>query len=264
MPQVKGATEGLSFDVILTTHNRLDLTIACIKALYTYTPASLFNLIVIDESSDLTPQWFDLFCKEQSNCKYFHFEASQIKCGNHCWLLGLEHCTKDIVVTLVNSATVEPDWFGSPLSLLNENPQIGAVGLKLLYPHGVIWHAGKGFNNSLPIHIGLGEPAHRHTHITQVPCINHSVGFFRKEALVQSLDIDTYIGWRSFEHDDLCLTIRKNGYKILYCGFASAYHIESPTRLGDNPDKQKFWQEYNENMRRFLVKWQGSELLVKI
>ena len=264
MPQVKGATEqDLSFDVILTTHNRLDLTIACVKALYNYTPIP-FNLIVIDESSDLTPQFFDSFCKEHSNCKYLRFEPSQLKCCNHCWLLGLEHCTKDIVVTLVNSTTVEPNWFSYPLSLLNDNPQVGAIGIKLLYPHGIIWHAGKDFFNSLPGHMGLGEPAHRCTHIIEVKAINHSVGFFRKEVLAKSLDIDTYIGWRSFEDDDLCLTIRKNGYKILYCGFASAYHIESPTRLVDNPDKQRFWAEHNENMRRFLTKWQGNSLLERI
>ncbi len=253
-----------SFDVILTTHNRLELTIESITCLYQYTPSELFSLYVIDDSTDLTPQWFDSFCKEHSNCHYSHYGPDEIKTGNNSWKLGLEHAKSDIIVTLVNSAFVEPGWYAHSLGILKENPKIGCVGIKLLYRNGIIWCAGKTFVNSLPVHLGIGQPGHTNTYMGVVPSVNPSVGFFKREALEKSLDIDTYIGWRGFEDDDVCLSIRKNGWKIIYCGFSSAYHLESPTRLQSNPDKPKFWQEYNENMRRFLAKWQGSELLTSL
>lgn len=243
-----------AFDVILTTHNRLELTIECLQTLYQNTPLP-FHLIIIDDSTDLTPKFIESFKKD--NISYVFHPA--LKGGNHCLQVGLEHVKTDCVVCLNNSSRVESDWVISPLQVLKENPRVGLVGIKLLYPNGLIWHAGIGFNNSLPFHVGINESGHRYSHIRIVPCVNYSVGFFRKQALENALDTDTYIGWRSFEDTDVCVTLRRNGWQIAYCGLSSAYHIESPTRL--EGDQQKFWQEYNENMRRFLSKWQGTSWL---
>ncbi len=250
------------FDIILTTHNHLELTINSINALFQNTSMP-FNLVVIDDSTDLTPQWIAEFQKEHPNVKYVRPDYP-IKNGNHSWKIGLENTTSEVVIMMVNSALVEPEWEAMPFNLLQNNPTIGMVGIKLLYPHGTIWHAGVGFFNSLPSHIGLGEPSHHYTHIRKVQCVNPSVGFLRRKAVVDCFDDETYIGWRGFEDTDLCCMLRSKKWDVFYCGYSSAYHIESPTRLKANQDQQKFWQEYNENMRRFLSKWQGNPVLTVI
>ncbi len=249
------------FDVILTTHNHLELTINSINALFQNTTLP-FNLVVIDDSTDLTPQWIESFQKEHPNVKYVR--PPIIKNGNHSWKLGLEQTTSEFVAMMVNSCCVEPDWEGMPLDLLKQNSKVGMVGIKLLYPHGVIWHAGKVFQNSLPYHIGTGEPAHHYTKIMKVAGLCPAVAFLRREAVKDAFDDKTYIGWRGYEDDDVCCTLRQNGWGLLYCGYSSAYHIESPTRLKSNEDQYKFWQEFNENQRRFLSKWQNKEVLTKL
>ena len=252
------------FDVLLTTHNRLELTIEALNCLYAHTPTEVFNLYIIDDSEDLTPQYFESFCKTHPNCHYSHYKVGEIKNGNHSWQLGLEKSSSNIVVTLTNSAFVEHGWYEHAVSVLKENPKVGLVGIKLLYRNGIIWCAGIGFQNSLPYHFGAGEPGHHCTHMATVPAVNFCVGFFRREAIEKALDTETYLGWKGFEDTDVCLTIRKNGFKIIYCGFSSAYHLESPTRLQSNPDKLQFWKDYQENERRFLAKWQGSQLLTSL
>lgn len=238
------------FDVILITHNRIELTIECLNALYRNTPVP-FHLIVVDDSTDLTPQYFKTF--QQDNITYLHTE---VKCGNHAFKIGMDKAQTDVIVTMTNSSRVEPDWFRVPLDLLKNDSKIGLVGIKLLYLNNIIWHAGVAFSNSLPYHHGQGEPAHRQNHIQTVPAVNFSVGFFRKEAFTKAIDeigYDYYIPWRSFDDTDVNVTLKMNGWKIVYCGVSSAYHIESPTRT--QGDMKKFWEEYNENLRRFLAKW---------
>ena len=247
------------FDVILTTHNHIELTIECLNCLYRHTSIP-FGLIVIDDSTDLTPQWFDTFQKSHDNVKFIRPSESLVN-GNQCFRLGAEQSNSEFVVSLVNSARVEPEWYNTPLQLLQQNPKVGLVGIKLLSPNGIIWHAGIGFNNHIPFHIGSGAPGHQFSHIRPALCVNYSVGFFRRQALLDSLDEKTYIGWRSFEDTDVCVSLRDKGWSIMYCGMASAYHIESPTRL--EGDQMQFWKEYNENLRRFIAKWQMRDELFR-
>ncbi|KKL61187.1 hypothetical protein LCGC14_2197800, partial [marine sediment metagenome] len=232
------------FDVVLLTHNKIDVTIGCLDALYQNT-SKPFNLIVIDDSTDLTPQYFDTFCKDHDNVDYVHTE---VKSGNHAFDIGARRALSDYVVIMTNSSRVEPEWERDPLAYLNNDGRIGLIGIKLLYPNGLIWHAGIGFANSIPTHIGRSEPGHRYTHVRPVQAVNFSVGFFRKEVLLKSLTFDEYIPFRSFDDTDVCLTIREMGWEIVYCGTSTAYHIESPTRL--QGDRMKVWKEYNENLRR--------------
>ncbi len=251
-----------AFDVIVTSHNNLPLTSRCLTTLYANTSAQ-FHCTVVDDSTDLTPQWVEQFAKEKGNVTYLGNQGKTFKNSNHIWREALDHVTNPIVVFLTNSAYVEPEWEVYPLDIMKNNPKVGVVGIKLLNPSGPIWHAGVGFNNSYPFHIGIGDPAHWHTHIRQMQCINPSVGFYRREALINALDVDTYIGWRGFEDTDQCLMLRNNGWTVVYCGFSSAYHIESPTRLyGADTDQNKFWEEYNENFRRFIMKWEGRQDLL--
>ncbi len=240
------------FDVVLITHNRIEITIECLNALYQNTPAP-FHLTVVDDSTDLTPQYFETFVKEHDNVTYLHTE---VKCGNHAFKLGIDNARTDIIVSMTNSSRVEPDWFKAPLELFKGDGAIGLIGIKLLHLNNTIWHAGIGFFNSIPHHYGQGEPSHRQNQIQIVPAVNFSVGFFRKDAFAKAIEeigYDYYIPWRSFDDTDVNMTLHEGGWKIVYCGVSTAYHIESPTRkMGD---QQKFWNEYNENMRRFLAKW---------
>ncbi len=238
------------FDVVMITHNKIELTIEALKALYLHTDMP-FHLIIIDDSTDLTPQYLDSFVKEHDNVTLLR--PDKVRDGNHCWQLGIDNAVTDIIVTHTNSSRVEPEWYKIPLQIIQNDGRIGLVGIKLLNMNGLIWHAGIAFFNSLPSHVGIGESAHRHTHVTSVSAVNFSIGFFRKQALANALDFDTYIPWRSFDDTDTCLTLLKNGWGIIYCGLSTAYHVESPTRL--QGDQMKFWEEYNENLRRFLAKW---------
>ena len=236
-------------DIILPTHNHLELTIKCVNALYAYTTVP-FNLIVVDDSTDLTPQYFKRFCKQHDNVKYIR-PKEKITRGNQNLLIGLENTTSEYLVFLANSTTVEPNWLDVALSLIKSDLKIGLVGFKLLYQNGTIEHAGMTLAPDLtPMNYGMHQLGHTFTHIREVPIVGFALILFRREAMAGSIDTETYTGF-SIEDLDVCLTMRQKGWKIIYCGMGVAYHIATATRADDRR-ATAIWLE---NFERFRKKW---------
>ena len=83
----KGA--GYALDVHVPTHGHLELTIRCLDALYRHTQAP-FHLIVTDDSTDLTPLWFNQFLKQHDKVTYIHSDVPY-KSGNQFFNRALAH-----------------------------------------------------------------------------------------------------------------------------------------------------------------------------
>lgn len=61
----------------------------------------------------------------------------------------------------------------------------------------------------------------------------------------------------AFNDIDLCMRVRKSGYKVIWTPYAELYHYESKSRgYEDTPEKQKRFQK---EVNLFKERW-GSEL----
>ena len=245
-------------DVILTTHNRLGLTIACVEALYEWTNAP-FTLTVIDDSTDLTPQWFNQFMREHDNVNYMHYAERVLTGGSQIFNIGLKNTSNEYVVNLNNSIKVNPNWLPVALEYINNNPNVGVVGVKLLKPNScIISHAGMHIVDGTLYNVGSGEPSHEFTHFCEMPAVGFALALIRRSALPNGVDEDYYIGFSGMDDVDTCYDLLKRGWKVLYCGHGSAYHSEGATRMkGTNEVVGKS----QENFKRFLVRW-GAEAKV--
>ncbi len=243
-------------DIIIPTHNKVQLTIQCLEALYKNTPEP-FRLIIVDDSTDFTPDYLRLQNIEHGNITLIHSDKPY-KTGNQTLNIGLAEVKTDVAVFMANSTFVEPDWTLYPPSIMNESPKVGIIGAKLLYQSGIIEHCGIVFADSAPgvlMDIGRGEPGHRHSMVMEVPAVGFALVFLRMEAM-PLFDETTYIGWGGYEDIDACMQVKENGWQILCCGMCSAYHTAAATRL---KDKATFDKNMLENRRRFVKRWQPDK-----
>ena len=244
----------VGIDVYVPTHNRLDLTIGCINTLYENT-GSPFHLIVVDDSTDLTPQWFEALQGEHQNITFIH-STEPYKSGNQMINIALKYGGSPYLACVMNSVRVEPEWEVVALSRLEQDPKIGIVGLKTLFGKdtlmpGLIESAGITIIGFTPFDLGRNYPSHRLTVIYECPAVQWAFCIIRKEA-VGVLPEDIYNGFRGWDDVDNSLTLAKNGWKVLFCGYGVGYHTPKATR-GDNSVEEMIASHQNAEI--FYKRW---------
>lgn len=221
--------------VLVPTHNRHDLLGACLDSLsrtvYPHKP----EVIVIDNRSD-NPATLEFlraidpaFARVVRDDSPFNFAAinNRAACEAHGQLLCF--LNNDVELT-------DPHWLIA-MARQATRADVGAVGAQLLYPDGLIQHAG--------VVIGIGGAA-AHAHRLIDP---HKPGYFHRHALPQftsavtaacmaverskfeavgGFDAERFAV--SFNDVDLCLRLAARGWHTLYEPRARAVHHESVSR----------------------------------
>lgn len=242
--------EEYKLDVIVIAHNHLDLTMKCIERLYLCTPTP-FHLIVVDDSTDLTPLYIADVKQQTDNLTYIHSDEPY-KSGNQIFNIGIKHSVTPYIATVMNSMTVEPEWEIEALKLMEENPKIGIVGFKCLFPNGKIESAGIHMAKWMPCDIGRDLPGHRLPGIFQVEAVQWAFALLRKEAVEGNLDEDLFYGFKGVDDIDNCFVVKDKGWEIWYCGHGVGYHLPKATRA----DGSLNGKELNaDNMRKFYKRW---------
>jgi GT2 family glycosyltransferase len=179
--------------------------------------------------------------------------------------LGVRAARGTIVGLLNNDLKViASDWLREMVSQALR-PEIGAVGAKLLFPNDTIQHGG--------IILGVGGVAgHAHKYLPRdsngyihraVLCQNFSAVtgacmVLRKEVFDEvggfnELDLPV-----AYNDVDLCLRIRKKGYRILWTPYAELYHLESASRGPDDSPENEL--RYNTE-RDYVFRTWGREII---
>lgn len=255
------------FDIIMPTHGKLDLTIKALDAIYAHTTTS-FQLIIVDDSdpndpdpsTSLTVPYLEKFQKLHNNVTLLH-SKKPYKEGNQFFNIGLKEAKHDFVAVVMNSVTVEPAWEKVALRFMAEHPEVGMVGLKCLERWGVIESAGIIFEGIFPIDRGRFVPSHRLTSMAEIPATQWAFAILRKEA-VSTLEEGVYYGFRGFDDIDNCLVMRKNGWKIFYCGYGSGYHEAKSTRGSDTLEHRRQNQKNGEIFYKRWGMWEEYQKVV--
>lgn len=229
--------------VLIPTRDGLDMLRVCIDGLINRTTYTHWDAIVIDNGSvdpatlayldDLQqdPRFRVLRIDAPFNYSDLNNQAAALAGGDLLCLLN-----NDIVV-------IEPDWLDEMVQQMN--PDVAVVGAKLLYADGRIQHGG--------VILGLGGVAgHYHqalpgTHagyfgraeLTQDLCAVTAACLLIRRSVFQDvggLNTDLAV---AFNDVDLCLKVRKAGWRILWTPFATLYHLESATRGDDLPPEKR-------------------------
>ena len=191
-----------------------------------------FEILVVDDAStDQTP----LFLQESASIDPRLRSVRNVtnkgfaRSCNH----GARTAAGKYLLFLNNDTEVQPGWFSPLFTTLEENPDIGIVGPKLVFSDGSIQHCGKIWKEtrgslSQPHHIYYRAPGN-------APFVNESreyqaltgacIMLRRNEFLsIGPFDEGYENGW---EDDDLCYAYRAAGKRSWYCSESTVIHQES-------------------------------------
>ena len=233
------------------------MTAACVEALYKYTDN--FRLTVVDDSTDLTEEYFTRLAREWDNINYIR-PTEKLRCHPHLVNIGIRATQSDPFVYMGNSTVVEPDWLPILLGAMRDMPSCGIVGPKIIDGRKrLIENAGMYFFEPMEHHLnnGLDNPPHYFTYWADVAGICFTCAVLRRSALPpDGLEEDYYCsGFQGMEDMDYSLDLKKRNWKVVYCGLSSVYHYSYATRGAPSERTREQQSRYVENRIRFLQRW---------
>ncbi|UYO53121.1 glycosyltransferase family 2 protein [Rhodopseudomonas palustris] len=239
--------------VIVPTRDRADLLQRCADGILNGTNYPSIELLIVDHDST-EAETLTLFAQLKSDARVrilpysgpFNYSAI-----NNMAVAA----ARGSIVALVNNdvEVIDPDWLSNMVALASLDG-VGAVGAKLLYPDGRVQHGG--------VVLGVGGVANHFSHLLR----RSSRGYFGRNILTSAVSAVTgacLLVRKSIYEDvgglnaqdlpvafndvDLCLKIRRRGYRNVWTPFAELYHHESASRGAENnPEKiARFTQETN-------------------
>ena len=248
---------------IIPTRDRAEILSVTLDGLLTSTDYPDIEVVIVDNDSR-EPETAALFARYRDDPRVrvvpvpgaFNFSDLSNR--------GAAAAAGQVLLFLNNDVEVlEPGWLGE-LVRHAVRPEIGAVGAKLLYPDRTIQHGG--------IVLGIGGVAgHSHLGVPDADpgyfcrmVIAHEVSAVTGACLAMRADVFEAVGGFdaealkvAFNDVDLCLKIRRAGYRIVWTPFAKLIHHESKSRgAEDTPEKRK---RFEGEVLTMLDRW-GPEL----
>ena len=152
----------------------------------------------------------------------------------------------EIIIVENNSTTDE----------IFQRREVGAVGLKLIYPDNTIQHAGCVIGiGGIAGHMFVDMPADRTGYLHKASILQDMSAVTAACMMMKRSAFDKVGGFTeelavAFNDVDLCLKTTKAGYLVVYDPYARLYHMESKTRGAENNEvKVRRFQREIEYMR---------------
>lgn len=229
--------------IIIPTKDKIEYVKKCVESIEkdTDTPGFTYEIIIVDNNSveQASLDFFEKIKEKHIVLKYSQpFNYSAIN------NFAVKHSTGDYILLLNNdTAVIKPNWLYEMLQQAQE-PGIGCVGAKLLFPNDTIQHAGVYIHeNGVGGHIYHGFWRDSSGYMDRIQIVNN-VSAVTGACLLVKKSIFEEVGQLdenlkvAFNDVDLCLKILDKGYRNVYTPFATLYHFESLTRgPEDTPEK---------------------------
>ncbi len=225
-------TDPKKISIIIPVRDRVDLLGRCLDSLTSKTNYPNYEIVLVDNDSQ-SPETRAYYSQlDHKILRYsgpFNFSAINnfaVEQTDAPWLLFLNNDTE----------VIDSGW----LTLMAEQiqqPEVGAVGPRLLYPDNTVQHAGIVVGvGGIAGHAFCGFPA-------ESPGVSRQLQTTRNYSAVTGAclltrrDVFNEIGGFdekqlpvTFSDVDLCLKMGQAGYRVVYVPFATLYHHESATR----------------------------------
>jgi GT2 family glycosyltransferase/SAM-dependent methyltransferase len=167
---------------------------------------------------------------------------------------GAAQATGDYLLFLNDDTEViSPDWLECMLEFAQQ-PDIGAVGARLLFPDGRIQHAGVTLLGCHPGHsfylADRDHPGYFCSNVVHRNCIAVTGACLMTRAdlfcRLGGFDTDFPLNYNDI---DFCLRVQGTGRRVVYTPYAELYHFESATKAGT------FAHELEAFKQRWREKW---------
>lgn len=247
----------MALSIIIPQYNHARMTEECIDSIINNTLVDN-EIILVDNGS--VEQISDTYKKK---VKYIRSDNNLLFAGG-C-NLGAAQAQYPILCFLNNDILLTSGW-DDCVAYLNENPDVGIVGPKLIYPNNTIQHAGV---QVLGTRFEENTFDHRYRHappsyppaneIRSYQCITGACIFIRKDDFNGVGGFDNgYLN--GYEDNDLCFKVRMGlGKKVVYYPLSTVIHKESITSskvpYSESPNKVLFFKKWGDKIKEDKSFW---------
>ena len=241
--------------VIIPNKDETETLRSCIRSLKENTTYKNFEILIIENNST-TKEIFSYYreLSREENIRIFNWkkEFNYSAINN----FGARKARGEYLLFLNNDIQViTPDWMEEMLGVC-QREEVGAAGVKLIYPDNTIQHAGCVIGiGGIAGHMFVDMPAERSGYLHKASLLQDmsavtAACMMIKRSVFQKVKGFTEELAVAFNDVDLCLKVRREGYLIVYDPYARLYHMESKTRgAEDSEDKMRRFQREIEYMR---------------
>jgi len=244
--------------VIIPLFNKLDYTKRCLKSIFSQTEYPDYEVILIDNgSTDGSREFIRAQRKKNNKIRVILNEKNEgfARANNR----AARQAKGQFLLFLNNDTQVTEGWLKALVNVAQDNPLVGAVGSKLLYPDGAIQHAGIWLLEHRPSADPLLAVNSFAKQPGDFPSANKAMTYQALSAaciLVDKSLFEEIKGfdqgfWNGYEDVDLCLRMGEKGRKIVYEPDSVVIHYESQS------GKERF-SKVKENIDRLHKKWLGK------
>jgi glycosyltransferase involved in cell wall biosynthesis len=228
-------TEKPKVSIIIPTHNQELLLRKCVESLIENTDYRNYQIIFVDNKTTepRAKALLKYFCEQGLTVLSYESEFNYSRINN----FAAQHAEGELILFLNNDIEIlQKDWLEVMVRQISQ-PDVGAVGAKLLYPDGKLQHGG--------IILGVGGVAgHSHKNYR-----GDTEGYFSRCRLIQDMSAVTgacllvkkriFLNVNGFEENhlkvafndvDLCLRLKAEGKRTIWTPFACLIHHESASR----------------------------------
>ncbi len=209
-------TRSLRVSIIIPTFNRSDLLESCTACLST-------EYVIVNEG---------------------------LPFAEHC-NIGARYVHGDILLFLNDDTEPEEGWL-EPVVEAFDDPLVGIVGSRLVYPDGRVQHAGVYFgipNGILTAYNELEDKPSREVEAVTGACLAIRRPVFE---MLDGFDEGFVNG---YEDIDLCLRVRKAGWTVRYVAESTVMHHESQSGAAR-------WTHVHQNIQRLQDRWTRGDYLL--
>ncbi len=191
--------------IVIVNRLRAERTLLCLQHIWQNTVDHRYEIIVVDNGSGA--EEIDWLRGQASMARVIPLGADRFfgEANN----IGVEAARGRFVCLLNNDAFVSPGWLQPLMDVLEQDPEVGAVGPCFRTPDGWLQESGAVVNPDGSVgQIGKGRT---------VDYISSGCTLMRRETFLRVLGFDLI--WEPSHYDDvdLCLKLRLTGLRAAYC-----------------------------------------------
>ncbi len=255
LAETSSTDDPTTVSIVIPLYNAVEYTKRCLASLEATLQPGCYELVIVDNNS--TDGTAELLSALPSTVKILR-NSENVGFAKAC-NQGARMASGKYLLFLNNDTEAQEGWLEALLETADQDPSIGAVGSRLLFPDGTLQHAGVLVieDHQLPDllvarHVFYGQPADmpqanqpREYQVLTAACL-----LVRKKAFDAVGGFDEEY-WNGYEDVDLCFKLRNKNWRLAYQPASLLIHHESKS------GGERF-KKVDHNIQRLHEKWLGK------
>ncbi|MEI7526236.1 MAG: glycosyltransferase [Mariniphaga sp.] len=240
--------------IIIPVYNQWDFTYACLHSILKNSIGISYEIILADDNSTDNTKNARKLVKNINVIRNVKNLGFLFNCNNAAKLANGKY-----IILLNNDTIVQPDWLKWLLKTMEERPEVGYVGSKLVFSTGKLQEAGGiVFIDGSAMNYGREDDPDRpqYNYFKDVDYCTGAAICVRKSLWDQLRGFDPQYAPAYYEDTDFAMQIRAMGFRTVYQPKAMVIHFEGISHGTDITQGIKKKQEDNQTI--FHNKWKDE------